>query len=118
MCHTDTITEQSLSLRCPNGLLSAPDPLDLINEVAARVPSKWYQIGIQLGITHEELTSYRDLHPTASSGQIFSFIFSTWKNSGTGDYTWAAMIEALKTPFVSQRLLAHELTEKVTAIDD
>ncbi len=118
MCLIDTIIEQSLSSRCLSGLLSAPDPLDLINEVAARVPSKWYQIGIQLGISHEELTSYRDLHPTASSGQIFSFIFSTWKNSGTGDYTWATMIKALKTPFVSKRLLAHELTRKVTAIAD
>ena len=106
------LTGQSLASRY-KGLHSRPDPLDLIIEVAAVIPSKWYEVGIQLGIPHEDIMSFRQMNPTASSVQMFSFIFATWKNHGTSSYTWSTIISALETPCVSHKRLAHELTEKL-----
>ena len=44
-----------LSSKYPAGLESEPELSDLMNEVAAEIPSKWRDVGVQLGVDHSVL---------------------------------------------------------------
>ena len=83
-----------------------------MNEVASKVPAKWKQISIQLGLTPDDQKHFMEL----SSGdpkQCFTFLFTVWKGRATRPYKWSTVIEALESPAVDEVRLAHELRTKL-----
>ena len=84
-----------------------------MNEVAAKIPQKWHEVGIQLGMEYDQLQSLSVSNPPGS--QQFASVFTAWKNCMRKDYTWAVLIEVLKTPAVNETRLARDLSKKLTA---
>ena len=80
-----------------------------MNEVAARIPNKWYAVGIQLNLTDAELQALRVSNPHGDITEIFGRVFTIWQENKTREYSWATMIEVLKTPSVHQPRLAEDL---------
>ena len=98
--------------RKQDGLENEPELSDLMNKVASKVPGKWKQISIQLGLTPEDQNCFMDAtfgDPT----QCFIFVFNVWKSRATRPYTWSTIIQALKTPSVGELRLAQEITAKL-----
>ena len=94
------------------GLKSEPEFSDLMNEVASKVPAKWKQISIQLGLTPSDQECFM-----ASSLndplQCFTSVFRVWKSRANRLYTWSTVIEALQAPAVDEMRLAQELRTKL-----
>lgn len=95
------------------GIQAEPELADLLNEVAAIIPSKWFAVGIQLKLSDEELCSLRDSNPHARTEQLFSAIFREWKSRSVMKYSWATIIEVLKTQSVNRFKLANKLDTKL-----
>ena len=95
-----------------DGVQSAPELPDLMNEVAAKIPQKWHEVGIQLGMEHDQLIFLSQSTPPGS--RQFASLFTAWKNCMKKEYTWAVLIQALKTPAVNEPKLARELSTKLT----
>ena len=89
--------------------MAEPELRDLMNEVAAKIPSRWREVGIQLEISNAKLDCF-----TSSPILNFSSVFETWKNDATSPYKWSTLIDALKTPSVNEMRLAEKLTNKLT----
>ena len=86
---------------------SEPKLLDLMNKVAAKLPNKWWQVGLELDLSADELESFRTLYG-GSTDRCFTMVFDSWKKR-TNNYSWAAIITALETPLVGGTRLAEEL---------
>ena len=86
---------------------SEPELRDLMNKVASKLPNKWWQVGLQLDLTADELETWRTLYG-GSTVQCFTMVFDTWKKR-TRNYSWAAIITALEAPLVNETRLAEEL---------
>ena len=91
------------------GISSAPELNDLMNRVAAQIPSKWREMGIGLGLDAADLSRIEVDVPTHKSTPCYIAVFTTWKSKTTKDYTWATIITALKSPLVDEQRLAKEL---------
>ena len=83
-----------------------------MNEVAVKTPRKWHEVGIQLKLSQDELSVLNDSSPTGS--QLFASIFTVWKKRNTREYSWATIVDVLKTPAVDEVGLAKELIAKLT----
>ena len=116
------------------GLESEPELSDLMNEVASKVPAKWKQISIQLGLTPEDQKHFMEL-TSGDPLQCFTSVFrvwksratrpytdwksratrpyTDWKSRATRPYTWSTVIEALESPAVNEMRLAQELRKKL-----
>ena len=95
-----------------SGLESEPELSDLMNEVASKVPAKWKQISIQLGLTPSDQECFMASSPSDPI-QCFTSVFRVWKSRATRLYTWSTVIEALEAPAVGEMRLAHELRTKL-----
>ena len=94
------------------GLESKPQLSDLMKEVASKMPVKWKEISIQLGLTLNDQKCFID----ATSGdpnQCFTFVFNVWRNQATRPYTWSTVIQVLEAPAVDETRLAWELRTKL-----
>ena len=104
---------KGLHSKYPAGLASEPEVLDLMNEVAAKIPSKWRDVGLQLGLDHGVLegiaSSLRD------TNHCYSNVFTRWKNqnSATHPYTWLTLVQALESQAVGQTRLANEIKKLI-----
>ena len=94
------------------GLDSKPELSDLMNEVASKVPSKWKQISIQLGLTPSDQECFMASTPNDPI-QCFTSVFKVWKSRATRPYTWSTVIEGLESPAVDEMRLARELRTKL-----
>ena len=94
------------------GLESEPELSDLMNEVASKVPAKWRQISIQLGLTPSDQECFMASSPNDPL-QCFTSVFRVWKNRMTRLYRWSTVIEALESPAVDEKRLAEELRTKL-----
>ena len=83
-----------------------------MNEVAAKIPQKWQDVGIQLGVQYDQLQFLSVSNPPGS--HQFPSVFTAWKNCMRKDYTWAVLIQALESPAVNEPRLAQELSAKLT----
>ena len=63
----------------PAGLDSEPELSDLMNEVAAKIPSKWRDMGMQLGLDEGRLDAIA-LISSGNTNHCFSNVFTLWKN--------------------------------------
>ena len=104
-----------LHSKYPNGLDSQPELADLMNEVAAKIPGKWRDVGLQLGIDQEGLDGIGTISP-GDVNHCYSNAFTRWKNqkSQKYPYTWSTVVQALKTPAVGEDRLADEIKNKLT----
>ena len=89
-----------------------PELVELMNEVAARIPSKWREVGIQLHLSTDHLDGIAV--SVSSPHNRFCSVFTLWKKQMTLPYKWSTVIQALKAPAVNEIRLAEELANKVT----
>ena len=91
-----------------------PEISDLMNKVAAKTPTKWMVLGIQLGLEAAQLQAL-DHQYRGKSESIYIDIFNRWtKQLGGKPKTWSTVIEALKTASVGELTLAHDLELSMT----
>ena len=57
------------------GLETEPEMSDLMNEVASKVPAKWRQISIQLGLTPSDQECFMASTPNDPIRPVFHFCF-------------------------------------------
>ena len=100
-----------LASKYPAGLYNEPELPDLMNEVAAKIPGKWRDVGLQLGVDQSILEGIA----TVSQGDTnlcYSNVFTRWKNqnSTTHPYTWSTVVQALKAPAVVEERLADKIS--------
>ena len=91
----------------PAGLHSQPELSDLMNKVAAEIPSKWRDMGLQLGVDHGILEGIAFISP-GDTNHCYSNLFTRWKNqnSATYPYTWLTLVQALESRAVGEKRLA------------
>jgi len=94
-----------LPLGLPAGLDSEPELLDLTNWVAAKIPARWREVGLQLNIKPGELDAIR--------GHNFEEVFTLWKTQRRCDYTWRKLLQALEAPAITEMKLAYEIRIKL-----
>ena len=99
----------------PDGLGSQPELSDLMNEVAAKIPGKWQDVGLQLGMDKGVLDGIALISP-GNNNHCYTNVFSRWKNQNlaTHPYTWSTVVHVLKSPAVGQNRLAGEIKNKLT----
>ena len=90
-------------------LRSRPTLSDLMSHVAIKTPTKWMELGIQLGLEAAQLLALEDEY-RGKSVRIFAAIFEYWTNNpGDKPVIWSTVIEALKSALVNEMALAHHL---------
>ena len=92
---------------------SEPELPDLMNEVASKIPSKWRDIGLQLGL---DLSVLEEIASSGDTNLCYINVFSRWKNqnSTTHPYTWSTIVQALQAPAVGEERLADKIKNKLT----
>ena len=82
----------------------------MINELGS-VVSKWFQIGIQLGVSESRLHQIEADHRTAN--RCLSEVIIFWLSGNTNaDVTWETLTMALEASAVDERGLAKNLIQK------
>ena len=103
-----------LRVRYPAGLEDKPQHRDLMNEVAAKIPSKWRQFGIELQLPTSELDGFLAASP-GDMLRCFSSVFTVWKKTMSREpYSWLTVVESLMAPAIRESRLALELNNKLT----
>ena len=88
---------------------------DLMNHIAAVIPAKWRDVGIQLDISTGILDSIQNQNCRESSPHFKSFeqVFIEWsKQDSESTYTWTHIIAILREPAIGENDLADNLTAK------
>ena len=88
---------------------------DLMNDIAAAIPAKWRDVGIQLNLPTGILDSIQNQNSRESSPHLKSFeqVFIEWsKKDSESTYTWTHIIAILRKPAVGENDLADKLTTK------
>lgn len=76
-----------------------------MNEVAAEIPGKWRDIGLQLGLDQRVLEGIA----TASSGDTNTCYSSVF----THPYTWSTVLQVLESRAVGERRLADRVKKNL-----
>ena len=86
-----------------------------MNEVAAKIPGKWRDLGLQLGIEQDVLDGIASISP-GDINHCYSNVFTQWKNQNSTQYpyTWSTIVQALKSPAVGEERLADKIKNKLT----
>ena len=85
-----------------------------MNDVAAAIPAKWRQVGVQLKLPSEVLDEIQN----QNAGKIamckisFEQVFTKWERLGTSPHTWETMVKVLGSPAVGEVDLAGQLSSK------
>jgi hypothetical protein len=75
------------------------------------VIDKWFQIGVQLGVSESKLRQIETDHQILD--RRFSEMISFWLNGNTQvDVTWTSLVQVLESRFVNEKGLANRLREK------
>ena len=91
---------------------SEPKLQDLMNKVAAKIPSKWRDVGIQLGLDQNVLNAVAQVSP-GDTNHCFSNVFTLWRNRKTLPYTWSTIIHVHQTAAVGQEKLAEDICSEL-----
>jgi len=116
ICHVDFCTGYIhffIHAGFPTSLESEPKLSELMNEVAAKIPNKWRDVGLQLGVTHSELEAFASAS-SPDTNSHFTSVFSAWQKHMNVPYTWTSLIQALKAPSVEEIRLAEKLKNRLT----
>ena len=88
-----------------------PSDRDLMNKVAAVIPTKWKLVGLQLGLEYPQLEMIEQKQP--SSDLCFWDVFVEWKKRRTSKCSWSTIIDALNSQLVGETVLADKLKEEM-----
>ena len=88
-------------------LQAEPCHRDLANFVTAEIPDKWRYVGIQLGLSLSQLDSICDRR-NRDHAQCYMDVFDTWMKEDRR--TWVMLINALTSPAVDAKQLAHKIS--------
>ena len=90
-----------------NPLNKQPRMNDLLNRVASRAMDKWELLGLQLNIPTHQLSTIQ------KSNLILCFVdvFDLWERKSDPPFTWATIVEALRSPIVNENTLAKEIED-------
>lgn len=88
-----------------------PSDRDLMNKVAAEIPTKWKLVGLQLGLEHPQL----EMIEQKQSNLVLCFcdVFTEWKKRRTSECSWSTIIDALNSQLVGEAALADKLKKEV-----
>ena len=84
-----------------------PTILELLHKVARRAMDKWDMVALELGIEQHQLNTINHPNPV----RCYNEVFSLWQNKGKPPFTWATIINALKSPIVEENKLAKDIEE-------
>ena len=88
---------------------------DLMNDIAAVIPAKWRDVGIQFDLPTGILDSIQSQNSKEPNPHLKSFeqVFVEWsKQDSESTYTWTHIIAILRKPAVGENDLADNLTAK------
>ena len=74
--------------------------------------SKWYNIGLKLGISAGALDSIKA--SSQNQGECLTAMIKDWLRSGRSESSWGTVAEALKSPMVEYAWLAEQLPPQGT----
>ena len=80
-----------------------------MNDVAAKIPARWRDVAIKLGLEVEELNSVDERVPSRDPHQCYYHVFNIWKAKNTTPYTWESVIKALKSSSVDEQKIAEDI---------
>eukprot|EP00731_Ephydatia_muelleri_P033985 Em0044g5a len=95
--------------------LIGPKLEDLMNEIGAVIPSKWRDVGVQLGIAPGVLDGIQrqNTEKPRSCQVSFEQVFNEWRLQGSKTtYTWTHIIGILRRPAIGENDLAETLATK------
>ena len=95
-------------------LQSAPELGDLMNEIAAKIPDKWMEVAIGLGLVASDIKRIETDVPTHKAYPCYMEVFDVWKNKITKPYTWDTILRTLRTELVNAHRLAETLESRLT----
>ena len=82
----------------------------LLSELA-KVQTKWFEIGIQLGIKRNKLETFKCDHPSTS--RCLMATVSYWLDGNTNiPVSWKSVVTVLNDPFVDESGIAKQIQEK------
>ena len=84
-----------------------PTILELLHKVASRAMDKWDMVALELGIEQQRLNTINHPKPV----RCYNEVFCLWQNKGKPPFTWATIINALKSPIVEENKLAKDIEE-------
>ena len=110
------VSYTDLATKYPAGLDSQPELPDLMKEVAAEIPNKWRDVGLQLGLDQGVLEGIASISP-GDTNLYYINVFTRWKNqnSTTHPHTWSTVVQALESPAVGESRLADEIKSKLSS---
>ena len=80
-----------------------------MNNVAAKIPARWYEFGVQLNIPTGTLNAVH----RHTAQEYFIEVFSIWKRSLSREpISWVTVIAVLESPSIDERKLAADLRAK------
>ena len=90
---------------------------DLMRMVASRVMDKWTIVGIELNLEQHQLKAIsQSNHQDAM--QCYLEVFSLWQKKADPPFTWATIIDTLRSPIVKENALAQEIEDWITSTTD
>lgn len=93
-------------------LYTEPTKRELLDDVAAVIPAKWYGFGEQLDIKTGILKGF-ELENRGDCSKCFSDVFDKWMSSKTRTpISWATVINVLKSPSIDEQRLAEDIIKK------
>ena len=96
------------SLPTYRGANHTPTHLDLMNKIATSIPTRWRDIGLQLGLSTVDLDIIEARY-LGEYNRCFSCVFSAWEKQLTRPYTWCSILQALRSPMLAEHRLAEEI---------
>ena len=110
------VSYSGLHSKHPAGLDSEPELSDLMNEVAANIPKRWRDVGLQLGLDPGVLKRIATISQ-GDTNLCYVNVFTQWKKqtSTTHPYTWSTVVRALKTPAVGEQRLADKIKSELSS---
>ena len=86
-----------------------PELRDFQNLVAVQIPEKWQQVGTQLGL---EMGQLRGIAQSARGDprHCFDAVFTAWRSKETEDFSWEAILRALRSDSVGEPRLANTVS--------
>ena len=88
-----------------------PELVDLLNDLHGKAV-KWYDIGIQLHLSTEELDTIK--YDSNDVNECFRNMLKKWRSKTHPPPTWRALIAALKARAIDEQVLAEELEMKLS----
>ena len=89
-----------------------PTLKELSNDIIVPLKSKWREIGIQLGVSPDELDTYYDVR-NRNIPLCFTDVLEKWRKSDQLPYTWATILEVLESPFIGEVAIANSIKKKL-----